>query len=382
MGEYCITTRKKTVNILTLFLVTVIHNSYNDATTTSKEHEIVYVTQYIPGAYTIKAGHGRTLYKNIKSINPNVIMIQSENIKVVNKIIKFVDCENYSFGALINCFHPKRYDILHSFIMNPIDKGFGIGVGIINVAKLRTNSMESRREVFVFANIILNYANSKLKLRETEYINIFAEDIESMSSMEDSNMNFIYSIYLNQTQPTIPAHYNDLRPGNLEKTKHKVIFKLNRWSGSSNVFHLKSSRATDNYFFGISGKFSMSQTNVPNVFDTKNTKGVDLFVNIDYPSAYEFFDALKQVSNTRLQLLKSLLALHDEDYKSVSSALQKSLNSMQEHVVNLSTIIFDIVESTRTYLAAGNLFMRSQSAQSSITDIDNNQSLKRGQCEN
>eukprot|EP00943_MAST-04B_sp_MAST-4B-sp1_P007871 g7871.t1 len=329
----------------------------------------------------IEAGRGRALYKNIKAINPSVMMFQSENLKVVNKIIKFIDCENYSFGALINCFDPKRYDILHTFIINPIDKGFGIGVGVINIVKLRTNNMESKQEVFVFANIILNYANSKFKSRETEYIKIFAENIESMSSMEDSNMNFIYSIYLNQTQPMIPAHYNDLRPGNLENVKHKVIFKFNRWSGSSNVYHLKSSRATDNFFFGISGKFSMLQANVPNVFNKKNSNDIDQFANTDYPSAHEFFDALKQVSYTRLQLLKNFLALHDEDYTSISSALQKSLDTMQEYVVNLSAIILDIVEFSRTYLVTGSLFIRSQNIQSSIEAIDNNQSSKRGQCD-
>ncbi len=54
-----------------------------------------------------------------------------------------------------------------------------------------------------------------------------------------------------------------------------------------------------------------------------------------------------------LELLKTLLSFHDEDYKSISTALQKSLNTMQEHLVNLSTAVFDMIASGRAFFIKG-----------------------------
>ena len=74
-----------------------------------------------------------------------------------------------------------------------------------------------------------------------------------------------------------------------------------------------------------------------------------------YPLLYDLFLSVKRASNIRLQLLNNLLALHDDELhtKLIPLDLKNSLNIMQEHLVNLSTSIFNIISSSRLFLIKG-----------------------------
>ena len=74
-----------------------------------------------------------------------------------------------------------------------------------------------------------------------------------------------------------------------------------------------------------------------------------------YPLLYDLFLSVKRASNIRLQLLNNLLALHDDERhtKLIPLDLKNSLNIMQEHLVNLSTSIFNIISSSRLFLIKG-----------------------------
>ena len=197
-----------------------------------------------------------------------------------------------------------------------------------------------------------------MQVKDTIFAKKFASRIEDFM-MDDvrngNNLNFLYSFYLNKTQPILPKLYQDLRPGNLEKQKHKSIFRFKS-------YHLKSSRATDSKLNGICGKFSLiSMKTAARIVNTddddssvNNKDKVDGTEEI-YPLLYDLFLSVKRASNIRLQLLNNLLALHDDERhtKLIPLDLKNSLNIMQEHLVNLSTSIFNIISSSRLFLIKG-----------------------------
>ena len=353
---------------LFLFVIIIIINlipssSGNNNNNNEKQNDdIIFTTQYIPATYTTTSREGKKLYDQILHIDPNVMMFQTGNFNLVKKIITAKSCLQYRHGGLINCFHPDKFDVIDSYILNPIENGFSIGVAMVNVVYVRENDRkkEEEKNLIVFANIMLNHVPSKssLQVKDTIFAKKFASRIEDFM-MDDvrngNNLNFLYSFYLNKTQPILPKLYQDLRPGNLEKQKHKSIFRFKS-------YHLKSSRATDSKLNGICGKFSLiSMKTAARIVNTddddssvNNKDKVDGTEEI-YPLLYDLFLSVKRASNIRLQLLNNLLALHDDELhtKLIPLDLKNSLNIMQEHLVNLSTSIFNIISSSRLFLIKG-----------------------------